>query len=102
METRNSLDALKAILGVPSTVATRLQAAKNDAAPDASVLRGDHATLSSAGSEISQTTAESGVRMEKVAAVQAALATGTYNVPPSAVAHRVIEAMLVAGHPSEN
>lgn len=102
METRNSLDALKAILGVPSTAATRSQAAKKDSASDSSALRGDHATLSSAGSEISQATADSGVRMEKVAAVQAALATGMYDVPASAVAHRMIEAMLVTGHPSEN
>lgn len=102
METRNSLDALKAILGAPSTVATRSQAVKNDSAPDPSVLSRDQATLSSAGSEISHARADSDVRMEKVAAVQAALATGTYDVPASAVAQKVIEGMLGTGHASEN
>ena len=39
--------------------------------------------------------AESGARTDKVAAVQAALATGTYNVPASAVASKVLDEMLV-------
>jgi negative regulator of flagellin synthesis FlgM len=94
METRNSLEGLKALIGVPSTAATRPQGTKNGSAPDASTLGADHATLSSAGSEISQAAADSGVRLEKVAAVQAALAGGTYNVPASAVAEKVIESML--------
>jgi hypothetical protein len=37
------------------------------------------------------------VRADKVAAVQAALAAGTYSVPASAVASRVIDSMLTAG-----
>jgi len=32
-----------------------------------------------------------------VAAVQAALADGTYNVPASAVASKVVDSMLVSG-----
>jgi anti-sigma28 factor (negative regulator of flagellin synthesis) len=32
--------------------------------------------------------------MDKVASVQAALEAGTYNVPASAVASRVVDAML--------
>jgi negative regulator of flagellin synthesis FlgM len=57
-------------------------------------LTSDRATLSSAGSEVSQTAADPEVRMDKVAAVQAALAAGTYNVPASAVASKVVDAML--------
>jgi anti-sigma28 factor (negative regulator of flagellin synthesis) len=34
------------------------------------------------------------VRTEKVTAVQAALAAGNYNVPASAVASKVVDAML--------
>jgi anti-sigma28 factor (negative regulator of flagellin synthesis) len=34
------------------------------------------------------------VRADKVASVQAAIAAGTYNVPASAVASKVIDSML--------
>ncbi len=43
------------------------------------------------------TVAGEGVRTEKVTAVQPALAAGTYNVPASAVASKVMDAML-SGH----
>jgi anti-sigma28 factor (negative regulator of flagellin synthesis) len=36
--------------------------------------------------------------MDKVAGVQAALAAGTYNVPPSAVASKMVDSMMAAGH----
>jgi negative regulator of flagellin synthesis FlgM len=57
----------------------------------------DRATFSSAASEVSQGASGEGVRADKVAAVQAALAAGTYSVPASAVASRVIDSMLAAG-----
>lgn len=102
METRNSLDGLKALLGAPSTAATQPQTPKNRSVPEASALAGDRATLSSAGAEVSQAAADSGVRMEKVAAIQSALAAGTYNVPAPAVAEKVVEAMLGSGQSSNN
>jgi negative regulator of flagellin synthesis FlgM len=40
------------------------------------------------------TAGEDGVRMDKVAGIQAALAAGTYNVPPALVATRMVDAML--------
>jgi anti-sigma28 factor (negative regulator of flagellin synthesis) len=40
------------------------------------------------------TAADSGIRTDKVAAVQAAMAAGTYNVPASAVASKMVDAML--------
>lgn len=54
----------------------------------------DEATLSSAASAAAQAAPDSDVRMEKVAAVQKALAEGTYNVPASDVANRMMDAML--------
>jgi len=57
----------------------------------------DQATFSSTASEVLQAALGEGVRAEKVAAVQAALAAGTYSVPASAVASRVIDSMLTAG-----
>ena len=43
---------------------------------------------------MSQAASGEDVRTEKVAAVQAALAAGTYNVPASAVASKMVDAML--------
>ena len=50
-------------------------------------------TLSSAGSEVSQTASDASVRMDKVAEIQAALASGSYNVSASAVASKVVDSM---------
>ncbi|MGC2639102.1 MAG: flagellar biosynthesis anti-sigma factor FlgM, partial [Acidobacteriaceae bacterium] len=54
----------------------------------------DEATLSPAASLAAQAAPDSDVRMDKVAAVQQALAAGTYNVPAGAVAGKVIDQML--------
>jgi len=53
--------------------------------------------LSNAGSEVSLTASEDGVRTGKVAAVQAALAAGTYSVPASAVSSKIVDSMLNGG-----
>jgi flagellar biosynthesis anti-sigma factor FlgM len=102
MEMRNSLDGLKTLLGVPSTEPTKPQSTKDTSTTDAAGLAGDRATLSNAGSEVSQTAADSDVRMDKVAAVRAALTAGAYNVSASAVAEKVVQAMLGTGQSSGN
>lgn len=96
MDIRSSLDGLKSMLGVtqPATTATH---SKGAGAAGETALGADQATLSSAGSEVSMTAAQSGVRADKVAAVQAALAAGTYNVPASAVASKLVDSMLGEG-----
>jgi negative regulator of flagellin synthesis FlgM len=93
MDIRSSLDGLKSLLGV-NTPSPAVPQAKSSATTSGSALGSDQATVSSAGSEVSLTAAESGVRTDKVAAVQAALSAGTYNVPASAVASKVVDAML--------
>jgi negative regulator of flagellin synthesis FlgM len=95
MDIRNSLDGLKSLLGVNPTAPSAPQS-KSAAATAAagSALGSDRATLSSAGSEASQAVSDEGVRTDKVAAVQAALAAGTYNVSASAVASKMVDAML--------
>lgn len=96
MDIRSSLDGLKTLLGVtpaaPST--SRPQAGKLG---EGGSMSSDRATLSSAGSEVAQAAADGGVRAEKVAEIQAALAAGSYSVPASAVASRVVDAMLGGG-----
>ncbi len=94
MDVRNNVNGLQDLLGVASTTQPQSQPAKNQAAPASSTLAGDQATLSSAGSTVSQASAGSDVRLDKVATVQAALASGTYNVPASAVASKVVDALL--------
>jgi negative regulator of flagellin synthesis FlgM len=104
MDIRNSVEGLKTLLGVPSAGLEQARPVKPGSAAGAATppLVGDHATLSSAGTEVSQTAAESGVRTDKVVAVQAALAAGTYSVPSAAVAGKLVDAMLGGGQTSGN
>jgi flagellar biosynthesis anti-sigma factor FlgM len=96
MDIRTSLDGLKTLLGVnPATSPPpRPQAGK---AAESSSLSNDRATLSSAGSEVAQAATDGGLRSEKVAQIQAALEAGSYSVPASAVAAKVVDAMLGGG-----
>ncbi len=93
MDIRNSLEGLRSLLGV-NPAAQSATGAKSGATTGGSALSSDLATLSSAGSEVSLTAGEDGVRADKVSNVQAALAAGTYDVPPSAVAAKMVDAML--------
>jgi negative regulator of flagellin synthesis FlgM len=70
--------------------------AKSGSMTGGSALSSDQATFSGAGSEVSQTADDDDteVRMDKVAAIQAALAAGTYNVSASDVASKVVDSML--------
>jgi len=93
MDVRYSLEGLRTLLGVDpaASAATKGRGAPQ---PSGGALLSDRATLSSAASQVSQSAADDGVRMDKVAAVQEALAAGTYNVPASAVASKMVDAML--------
>jgi negative regulator of flagellin synthesis FlgM len=93
MDIRNSLDGLKSLLGVTPPAPSATQA-KPSTATSPSALSSDSATVSNAGSEVALTAADSDVRLDKVANVQAALASGTYNVPTSEVASKMVDAML--------
>jgi negative regulator of flagellin synthesis FlgM len=96
MDIRSSLDGLKSLLGVtPPTTAT--PQTRSNAPAGGSAFASDRATFSSAGSEVSLTAAEPDVRADKIAGVQAAMAAGTYNVPASAVASKVVDSMLGLG-----
>jgi flagellar biosynthesis anti-sigma factor FlgM len=93
MDIRNSLDGLRSLLGVNPMPAQAPQA-KGSAAAAGSAFDTDRATVSNAASEVSQAMSDEGVRPEKVAAIQSALAAGTYDVPASAVASKLVDAML--------
>lgn len=96
MDIRSSLDGLKTLLGVtPATTVAQKQ--RGGQVTEGNSLDSDRATLSSAGSEVAQAATEGGVRTAKVEEVQAALAAGTYDVPASAVASKMVDAMLGRG-----
>ncbi len=94
MDIRSSLDGLKTLLGATAPAGTAAQKPRVGAASDPNLLTADRATLSNAGSEVSQSAAAGEARMDKVAAIQAALQAGTYEVPASAVATRIVDSML--------
>jgi negative regulator of flagellin synthesis FlgM len=94
MDIRSSLDGLKSLLGTNAATSATTQQPKSGVASGGSALSADSATLSSAGSEVSQTASDSSARMDKVAEIQAALAAGSYNVSASAVASKVVDSML--------
>ncbi|HLI03165.1 MAG TPA: flagellar biosynthesis anti-sigma factor FlgM [Terracidiphilus sp.] len=94
MEVRSGFDALTSLLGINAPAPAGAGAAGAAGAgrlPDA-----DRATLSPAASGMAQAAGDGDVRMDKVAAVQAALAQGSYDVPASAVASKLVNAMLGA------
>lgn len=95
MEIHNSLDGLNSLLGV-SPAATTSTEARSGGSVSGAGLGSDRATVSSMASEAAQSAGDDDVRMDKVVSVQAALAAGTYNVPASAVAAKVVDSMLGA------
>lgn len=93
MDIRGSLDGLKNLLGVNATASSPGQI-QSRGAEGSSALKQDSATLSSAGNEVAVSATDSDIRSDKVAAIQQALASGTYNVPVTEVASRMVDAML--------
>jgi negative regulator of flagellin synthesis FlgM len=94
MDIRSSLEGLKSLFGTPEAPAPTTELPKSMVTASGSLMGSDKATLSSAGSEVSQTASEAGVRMDKVASIQAALASGSYNISALAVASKVVDSML--------
>jgi negative regulator of flagellin synthesis FlgM len=94
MDIRNSLDGLRTLLGVNPAAPSVPQSKSAGTTTGAGGFDSDRATLSSAGNEVSQAVSGEDVRTDKVAAVQGALAAGTYDVPASAVASKMVDAML--------
>ena len=95
MDIRSGLDGLKSLLGVTPAAQTSTQPVRTGgAAKETGTVSADRATLSNAGSEVALSASDSGVRMDKVESIQAALAAGTYNVSSTAVASRMIDSML--------
>ena len=68
----------------------------NSAASGSSVsFAVDHAKLSGFGGALAQALTQSDVRMDKVTALQQAIAAGTYNVSASDVSDKIISSLLI-------
>lgn len=92
MNVQNDLQGLQQLYSSPEV---RQGTGKAGASPGEGVGAGsDRANLSTAASAASAATEDSDVRMEKVAAIQQALLNGTYQVPASEVANKMIDHML--------
>ena len=76
----------------------RVAAAKKDISTDSTIAtrQSDSAKFSSAASSLSQVAGSTtdDVRTAKVAAIQSAIAAGTYSVPADAVADKLIQHLL--------
>lgn len=90
MNVHNDLQGLQQLFA-PRDVA---QTSAGKRADRAEAGGADEATLSSAASALAQAGPDADVRMEKVAAVQKALAEGTYAVSAQDVAGKMMEGML--------
>ena len=96
MGIRSSLGGLELDFGVPQAAPSASQAGPGS--QTGSVSPGsDLATLSSATGGVPNSADTSDVRLDKVAGIRAQLAARTYNIPASAVASRLVSAMLDGG-----
>jgi flagellar biosynthesis anti-sigma factor FlgM len=96
MDIRSGLEGLRSLLGVPQATAAPVQPSRAGASQESNPLSSDRATLSSVGSGVAETAGDTGVRMDKVDEIRAAITAGTYSVPATAVASKLVDAMLGA------
>ena len=97
MSVTNGIGNLQQTIGTAATEAAKPVSggeAKARSAAHAVSEQTDHAELSAAGSLISKGLDGSDVRMEKVQALQQAIVSGSYQVPSSEVANKLIDSMM--------
>ena len=92
MNMNNNLQGLQQLFSSPELTQPATKAGASQATEGKTGA--DQATLSSAASAASAVGPDSDVRMEKVAAIQQALVSGTYNVPASEVAGKMMDHMM--------
>jgi negative regulator of flagellin synthesis FlgM len=92
----DGINSLHKMLGALQTndSASVKTAEKASVAASATAGSADSAKLSAAGGMASQATDTSDVRMDKVAALQQAIASGSYSVSASDVADKMVESLL--------
>ena len=91
MNVRNGIENLTQIF--PSQTASSAAASK-ESVPQSESLAGDKAQISEVAAQAAQSASSSEVRLDKVASIQSALQSGTYQVSAAEVAQKVIASML--------
>jgi negative regulator of flagellin synthesis FlgM len=91
-QTNNSITPLEAKPAIQVGEVDNLTQAS--AVSVANVEHADQTNLSSAGGLVVQALGGEDTRSAKVASLQQAIAAGTYNVPSSSVADKIIESLL--------
>jgi negative regulator of flagellin synthesis FlgM len=94
MNVNNNVQGMQQLFPTQELARTESTTAQHSGAAGAVSGNTDQATLSPAASLAAEAAQDSGVRMDKVTSVQQARAAGTYNVPSSAVAGKMIDQML--------
>ena len=92
MNIGNKIENLTPIIETP----TLPKAAPADASVQSEAQNTDKAQLSTAANQLAQSASGSDVRLDKVASIQSALRAGTYSVPASAVAQKVVSSLLTS------
>jgi flagellar biosynthesis anti-sigma factor FlgM len=94
----SNLQTLPGTLAANGTAASRKTSSPDLPATSSlsqpAVQAADKANLSTLGGLVAQASAGPDVRLDKVAALQYSIASGTYNVPASAVASKIVDSLL--------
>jgi len=99
------LDGIGALGNVPENLGTNgpAQTAETVAAPlvknaassiSATTAVADQTSVSATAGQVTAALSTSDVRQDKVSALQTAIANGSYNVPASAVAGKIVDSLL--------
>jgi negative regulator of flagellin synthesis FlgM len=94
VEIRNNLNSLNPAANLTSASSQAGNSTQNGTVDSPAATGSDRATVSAVGNGIAQSSLDPDVRWEKVASISQALADGTYNVPTSAVASKMVDSML--------
>jgi flagellar biosynthesis anti-sigma factor FlgM len=92
MNVRNGIENLGQILTPAGTGGVSSPASAGKSSGES--LGTDQARVSVTAGQLAQSAAGSDVRLDKVSSIQQAIQAGTYNVPASAVAQKVLTSML--------
>ena len=93
--TQQSISPVSTSAATPTRQATAPSGGPNESAVSgANVQHADQTTLSATAGLVANALEGSDTRSEKVASLQQTIAAGTYNVPSSAVAGKIIQSLL--------
>jgi len=94
MNVNSDIQGMQQLFPTQEIARTETAAGQQSGAGTVSGSTADEATLSPAASMAAEAAQDAGVRADKVTAVQQAIAAGTYSVPASAVAGKMIDQLL--------